>query len=157
MSYIVLYTHKMIKEGVYSANKSKIAMIGTIVLIAFATLFIINNFSSNGVASVVKPSANLELVKQEDIEKMSILLQQDGGLYEQVNKKLEEKGYAFQMLVAVFSEKDIQVKFVLENQEATENAQQEIQSLFFEAVEYSNLDVNSFTLKIGDSNDGSDW
>lgn len=49
------------------------------------------------------------------------------------------------------------MKYVLVNKDANESAQEEVKSIFFESVENYNLDSNSFTLKIGDVNDGPDW
>lgn len=61
------------------------------------------------------------------------------------------------MLSEVYSKDDIWVKFILENKEVTEPVLEKIQSIFYKSVKSNNLDSNSFTLKIVDSYDGSDW
>ncbi|MBS4176952.1 hypothetical protein [Lederbergia citrea] len=85
------------------------------------------------------------------------LLYQENGFFEQVNNKLEEKNYFFQMLLAVYSNDDIRVKYIVVNKDATESVQEDVKSIFYVVVEKNNLDSNSFNLKVADNNDGPDW
>lgn len=52
---------------------------------------------------------------------------------------------------------DVQVKYILNNKDATKSEQESIKSIFFEIVKKNNLDSNTFKLKVGDSDDGPDW
>jgi len=143
-------------------KKSKITLIGTIVILFVVTFLFINNTSTKGEISEVSPSISPEIQaenekKQKEVEEFSSLLLQEGGFFEQVKNKLKEKDYAFQMMLVVYSKDDIQVKYILANIDATESVQEEVKSIFFESVENNNLDSNSFNLKVGDSDDGPDW
>ncbi|MBS4203509.1 hypothetical protein [Lederbergia citrea] len=69
---------------------------------------------------------------------------------------MEEKNYFFHMLLAVYSNDDIRVKYILVNKDATESVQEDVKSIFYEVVEKNNLDSNSFNLKVGENNDGPD-
>ncbi|MCH7321630.1 hypothetical protein LZ480_06950 [Solibacillus sp. MA9] len=131
------------------------------ILFVVAFLFIYN-VSTKGEITETSPSISSELHgKNEKIikeaEEIKTLLYQEGGFFEQVNNKLKDKGYAFQMLLAVYSKDDIRVKYILEIKDATESVQEEVKSIFFESVENNKLDSNSFNLKVADSNDGPDW
>jgi len=140
-------------------KKGKITLIGTIGILFVVAFLFINNTSTKGeVSPSISPEIQAENEKKlKEVEEISTLLYQEGGFFEQVNNKLKEKGYAFQMLLSVYSKDDIQVKYILEIQDATESVQEEVKSIFFESVENNNLDSNSFNLKVADSNDGPDW
>lgn len=141
-------------------KKGKIALIGTVVILSVITfLFVNNSLKNEGITkSHINPEIKLENESnQKDVEEVSTLLYQKDGLFEQVGNKLEEKNYAFQTLVAIYSKDDIQVKYILENREATESVQEEVKSVFYEQVKNNNLNSNSFNLKIADSSDGPDW
>lgn len=143
-------------------KKEEIVLIGTIASIFVVFFLFINNSLTKGDAPdfpiSISPEIYAETEKNlEEIERISNLLFKEDGFFEQVNNKLEEKGYTFQMLLAIYSEKDIQVKYILANKDATESVQEKIKSIFHEAVENNNLDSYSFNLKIGDENDGPDW
>lgn len=129
-------------------TKRKTALIGTVVIILFVTFLFINNYLTKGTAS----EKNLK-----EVEEISTLLYQKDGFFEQVNTKLEGKGYACQMMVAIYSKDDIRVKCILEDKDVTESIKEEVKSTFYESVENNNLDTSSFNLKIGDSKDGPDW
>jgi len=141
-------------------KKGKITLLGI-----FATLFVviflfINNTATKGETSGVHLSPEIQEENEKkfkEAEEFSTLLHQEGGLFEQVSTKLKEKGYAGQMLIAMYSKDDIRVKYILENNDATESVQKEVKSIFFESVENHNLDSNSFNLKVADSDDGPDW
>lgn len=132
-------------------------------MILFVVTFLfINNTSIKEEISEVPPSISPEIQaenekKQKEVEEISNLLYQEGGFFEQVNNKLKEKGYDFQMLLAVFSKDDIRVKYILTNKDAIESIQEDVKSIFFESVDNNNLDSNSFNLTVGDSKDASDW
>jgi len=141
--------------------KGKIALIVTIVIIFFVSFLFINNSLTKGDAPEVPLSISPEIPAEpeknlEEAERISNLLYKEDGFFEQVNNKLEGKGYAFQVLIAIYSENDIQVKYVLANKDATESVQEEVKSIFYEAVENNNLDTYSFNLEIGDITDEPD-
>lgn len=52
---------------------------------------------------------------------------------------------------------DVQVKYILNNKDATESEQEVVKSIFFQIVKKNNLDSNAFILKVADSDDGPDW
>lgn len=141
-------------------KKGKITLLG-IFLTLFVVIFLfINNTAKKGETSGVHLSPEIQEENEKkfkEAEEFSTLLHQEGGLLEQVSTKLKEKGYAGQMLIAMYSKDDIRVKYILENNDATESVQKEIKSIFFESVENHKLDSNSFNLKIADSDDGPDW
>ncbi|MGY3186395.1 hypothetical protein [Lysinibacillus sp. TE18511] len=146
----------------YKIKKGKIILIGTIVILFVVTFLFINNTSIKEEISEVPPSISPEIQaenekKQKEVEEISNLLYQEGGFFEQVNNKLKEKGYDFQMLLAVFSKDDIRVKYILTNKDAIESIQEDVKSIFFESVDNNNLDSNLFNLTVGDSKDASDW
>ncbi|MEK5187089.1 MULTISPECIES: hypothetical protein [Solibacillus] len=68
-----------------------------------------------------------------------------------------KKGYRFQTLVMANSMNDVQVKYILNNKDATESEQEVVKSIFFQIVKKNNLDSNAFILKVADSDDGPDW
>jgi len=132
------------------------------VILFVVTFLFINNTSIKEEISEVPPSISPEIQaenekKQKEVEEISNLLYQEGGFFEQVNNKLKEKGYDFQMLLAVFSKDDIRVKYILTNKDAIESIQEDVKSIFFESVDNNNLDSNLFNLTVGDSKDASDW
>lgn len=143
-------------------TKGKIALFGTVVIILVITFLFINNYLTKGTASELAPSMSPDIQTEseknlKEVEEISTILYQKDGFFEQVNTKLEENGYAFQMMVAIHSKDDIQVKYILENKDATESIKEEVKSTFYKSVENNNLDTSSFNLKIGDSKDGPDW
>ena len=141
-------------------KKGKITLLGFIVTLFVATFLFINNTSTKGETSDVHLSSEIQLEnekKLKEVEEFSTLLYQEGGFFEQVSNKLKEKGYAFDMMLAIYSKDDIRVKYILEDKDATESVQKEVKSIFFESVENHNLNSNSFNLKVADSDDGPDW
>ncbi|MBS4221818.1 hypothetical protein [Lederbergia citrea] len=146
----------------YKLKKGEITLIGSIAILFVVTLLFINNPSIKGEISEVLTSISPEIQvenekKLKEVEEIYTLLYQENGFFEQVNNKLEEKNYFFQMLLAVYSNDDIRVKYILVNKDATESVQEDVKSIFYEVVEKNNLDSNSFNLKVGDNNDGPDW
>jgi len=143
-------------------KKGKLTLLGMFVTLVVVIVLIIINTSIKGeifeVRSYASPEIQMENEnKHKELEEFSTFLFQEGGFFEQVSKKIKEKGYEFQMLIAFYSVDDIQVKYVLENKDATESKQEEIKSIFFDSVERNKLNSNSFNLKVGDSDDGPDW
>jgi len=141
-------------------KKGKITLLGIIVTLFVVTFLFINNTSTKGETSGVHLSPKIQVEnekKLKEIEEFSTLLFQEDGFSEQVSNNLKEKGYAGQILLAIYSKDDIRVKYILENKDAAESVQKEVKSIFFESIENHNLDSNSFTLKVGDSDDGPDW
>ena len=149
-------------------EKRKFTLIGLgiIVILSISAVFILNSAKSKGEApeiiEVSAPVVNPELQvlhdkKVKEAEVIANYLQEENGLFEQVSNRLTEKNYKFQMRLAVNSIDDIQVKYILTNKEVTETEQGDVESIFYEIVEKNNLDPNSFTLKVSNSNDGSNW
>ena len=141
-------------------KKGKITLLGIFVTLSVIIFLFINNNSTKGETSSVHLSPEIQEENEKkfkEAEEFSTLLHQEGGIFDQVSTKLKEKGYAGQMLVAMYSKDDIRVKYILENNEATESVQKEVKSVFFESVEDHNLNSNSFNLKVSDSDDGPDW
>lgn len=104
------------------------------ILFVLAFLFIYN-ISTKGEISESPPSISTELnagneKKIKESEEISTLLYQKGGLFEEVNNKLKDNGYAFQMMLAVYTKDDIRVKYILENKNATESIQKEVKSKY---------------------------
>ena len=81
----------------------------------------------------------------------------DSGIIKQVNDELLKKGYRFQTLVMANSVNDVQVKYILNNKDATESEQEVVKSIFFQIVKKNNLDSNAFILKVADIDEGPDW
>lgn len=131
------------------------------ILFVVICLLLRNTFIEREVAEAL-PSSNLELQAEneeilKEVEEITTLLYSEGGLFELVNNNLQEKGYTFQMLLAIYSKDDIRVKYVLDNKEVTKSIQEDITTTFYEFVENYHLDSNSFDLKVADKNDGRDW
>ena len=144
----------------YKLKKGRISITGTTVILFVVTFFLfINYVSSKEELSEERPTISPEI--QAENEKMSIELENflfgNNGIIKQVNDELLIKGYTFQTLIMANSIDDIQLKYVLENKEATESEQEAVKTIFFDLVEKNNLDSNSFKLKVGDKNDGPDW
>lgn len=135
-------------------GKGKVALIGSIIILFVVTFLFIDTSLTKGETA---ESSSGNQLKQKEVEEMSSLLFQKDGFFEQIDMKLEEKGYLFQMFVVVYSKNNIHVKYILENQEATEFVQEEVTSIFYEVAEDNNYDSNSFNLKIGDHKDRSEW
>ncbi|MEK9197201.1 hypothetical protein SFC08_09450 [Lysinibacillus halotolerans] len=142
-------------------KKGKIVFLGTFVLLSFITFLFTNNSLSKGETSEVSETSPKLLAendkKQKEAEEIQSLLQEEDGLLEQVSNRLEEKGYEFSMMLAVFSSDDIQVKYIVSNKEVTESDEETIKSIFYELIEKNNFDADSFSLKVADRNDGPDW
>lgn len=141
-------------------RKGKMVSIGSFVILFVIAILYMNTPSTYGKTTefTKSPETKVETLKKpKDINEISTVLYQRDGFFEQIGKQLVEKGYEFQTLVAVYSEDDIQVKYVLENKDATESVEKVVKSIFFESVENHSLNANSFTLKVGDYNDGPDW
>lgn len=148
------------KEGVGKMQKVKIVSIGFLVILFVVASLYINHVSIQ--EKTIEPSMSSKIAaeieeKPKDIKEISTRLYQRDGFFEQVGKKLEELGYDFQALVTVQSKDDIQVKYVLENKNATKSVQKEVESIFYESIEIYNLDSDSFDLKISDYDDGADF
>lgn len=131
------------------------------ILFVVICLLLRNTFIEREVAEAL-PSSNLELQAEneeilKEVEEITTLLYSEGGLFELVNNNLQEKGYTFQMLLAIYSKDDIRVKYILDNKEVTKSIQEDITTTFYEFVENYHLDSNSFDLKVADKNDGRDW
>lgn len=148
------------KREVYNIKRRKITLVRTFVIL-LAFLFI-EGILTKGAIAESPPSVNPELhseneKKIKEIEEITKFLNQEGGFFEEVNKNLNNDGYAFRLLLAVYSKNDIRVKVILENKDATESIQKDVASIFFETVESIRLDSKAFQLKVGDINDGPDW
>ncbi|OCA89317.1 hypothetical protein [Pseudobacillus wudalianchiensis] len=163
MSLTLSYSHILNqKKEVYKLKKGKITLIGTIVILFVAALLFINNSLLKRDISEVPPSVSPEIQKEnekrlKEVEEIQALLFQENGFFEQVKNKLEEKDYAHRMMLMIYSKDDIRVKYVLDNKGATESAQEEVKSLFYSVVKKNNLNPNSFSIKVGDNDDGPDW
>lgn len=103
-------------------------------------------------AILVEQDKNLQ-----EAEEISTLLFQEDGPLQAIAEGLKERGFEYQMLLAVYSADDIRVKYILTNQEATAAAVKEIQAFFFESVSHYGLSASAFTLQIVDEEDGVDW
>lgn len=139
----------------YRIKKGKITLIGTIGIL-FVTFLFINNASSKGDTSEVPPMLSPEEQAEKTAE-IENFIYGDSGIIKQVDDKLVKKGYEFQTMVMANSVDDVHVKYVLNDNEATESVQEEVKSIFFEIVKKNNLDSDVFNLKVGDSSDGPDW
>ncbi|MFL0507158.1 hypothetical protein ACH0B5_15570 [Ureibacillus sp. 179-F W5.1 NHS] len=119
-------------------KKGKIVFLGTFVLLSFITFLFTNNSLSKGETSEVSETSPKLLAendkKQKEAEEIQSLLQEEDGLLEQVSNRLEEKGYEFSMMLAVFSSDDIQVKYIVSNKEVTESDEETIKSIFYELI-----------------------
>lgn len=143
-------------------KKNKFILIGSVVILIGGFTLFINNSSIKEAASWLPTLIGYDIQsengkKLQEVEEIQNLLSKEGGLFKQVNANLEEKGYAFQMLLAVYSKEEIQVKYLIENKEATKSVKEEIKLIFYESVENNKLDSNSFSLKIGNSDDRAEW
>lgn len=145
----------------YKLQKRKIILIGIITILFVSISVIINSSWSKGeteVPSSKSPEIQVENEKNlKEVEEIQSLLYQENGFFEQVSNRLAEKGYEFQMMLAVYSKDDIKVKYILTNKEVTDSVQEEVKSIFFEIVEKNELDSNSFNFKVVDIGDGTDW
>lgn len=139
----------------YRIKKGKITLIGTIGIL-FVTFLFINNASSKGDTSEVPPMLSPEEQAEKTAE-IENFIYGDSGIIKQVDDELVKKGYEFQTMVMANSVDDVHVKYVLNDNEATESVQEEVKSIFFEIVKKNNLDSDVFNLKVGDSSDGPDW
>jgi len=140
-------------------RKFTLVGLGIIIILSISAIFILNGAKSKGedpeIIEVSAPVVNPELqvlhdkkVKEADV--ITKYLQEENGFFEQVGNRLTEKDYEFQMMLAVRSIDDIQVKYFLTNKKVTEAEQGEVKSIFYEIVEKNNLDPHSFTLTVSD-------
>ncbi|MBM7608435.1 hypothetical protein JOD29_001680 [Lysinibacillus composti] len=140
-------------------RKFTLVGLGIIIILSISAIFILNGAKSKGedpeIIEVSAPVVNPELqvlhdkkVKEADV--ITKYLQEENGFFEQVGNRLTEKDYEFQMMLAVRSIDDIQVKYILTNKKVTEAEQGEVKSIFYEIVEKNNLDPHSFTLTVSD-------
>lgn len=116
--------------------------------------------SKGEISNLSPPSPKIQAENEQnlkEVEEFQNLLDQENGLFEQVSNKLVEKGYEFQVMLAVYSKDNIQVKYILTNKDVTNSIQEEVKSVFYEIVEKNDLDSSAFNLKVVDSDDGSDW
>ncbi|SOC42527.1 hypothetical protein [Ureibacillus acetophenoni] len=123
-------------------------MFGIVLILFLLTFLIINNSLSN-VTRIQLPVNSVEDYKKE-FEEIENLLYGDPGVMNKVNSELLENGYAFQATIAGVSLNDIQVKIVLYNNEATEEEQEKVKTIFYEIIKEYNLDPNAFSLVISD-------
>ncbi|MEX3745699.1 hypothetical protein [Lysinibacillus xylanilyticus] len=143
----------------YLLKKSKVTLIGTIVILVVITFLFINHTFSKGDISEVPPtiSTQQQAENERKVAEIENFVYGDSGIIKQVNDELVKKGYQFQTLVMVNSVDDVQVKYILTSKEATESEQESVKSIFFEIVKKNNLDSNAFNLKVADSDDEPDW
>lgn len=146
----------------YKLIKGEIFFIGLITILFVSITVTINSSFSKGKTSEILPPINseMQLENEKDIKEakeVQNLLYKENGFFNQVDNKLKEKGYEYHMMLAIYSKDDIQVKYILTNKEVTDSEQEEINSIFYELVEKNNLNLNAFTLKVSDCNDGPDW
>lgn len=123
-------------------------------------MFINSSLSKGEISDLSPPSPKIQAENEQnlkEVEEFQNLLYQENGLFEQVSNKLAEKDYEFQMMLAVYSKDNIQVKYILTNKDVTNSVQEEVKSVFYEIVEKNDLDSSAFNLKVVDSDDGSDW
>ncbi|MGE7954787.1 hypothetical protein [Lysinibacillus xylanilyticus] len=143
----------------YLLKKSKVTLIGTIVILVVITFLFINHTFSKGDISEVPPtiSTQQQAENERKVAEIENFVYGDSGIIKQANDELVKKGYRFQTLVMVNSVDDVQVKYILTSKEATESEQESVKSIFFEIVKKNNLDSNAFNLKVADSDDEPDW
>ena len=143
----------------YLLKKSKVTLIGTIVILFIITFLFINNALSKVDISEVPPtiSTQQQAENERKVDEIENFIYGGSGIIKQVDNELVKKGYQFQTLVMVNSVDDVLVKYILTNKEATESEQKTVKSIFFEIVKKNNLDSNAFNLKVTDSGDGPDW
>lgn len=123
-------------------------------LILFASLsFVLFTNAPKAVLEICSPlfqNGSLEM------QMMQLTLMEKGGLYDQVGQRLKEKGYEHSILGGITEKDKILVKFVLKNQEATEQRQEEIMDIFHDYIEKNNLNTQTFNVKV--SNDtNTNW
>lgn len=138
-------------------KKDKVPIIGAILIVI--SLLLINNASSIIGVSEVPPmiSPQVQAENEKKLEEIEQFLFGDNGIVKEVNDELVKKGYRFQTLVMANSVDDVQVKYILNNKDATESEQEAVKSIFFKIVKKNNLDANAFHLKVADSEDRPDW
>ena len=143
----------------YLLKKSKVTLIGTIVILFIITFLFINNALSKVDISEVPPtiSTQQQAENERKVDEIENFIYGGSGIIKQVDNELVKKGYQFQTLVMVNSVDDVLVKYILTNKEATESEQKTVKSIFFEIVKKNNLDSNAFNLKVADSDDGPNW
>lgn len=83
-------------------------------------------------------------------------LDKEGGFYKQVEGKLKEMGYEYQMIGVIYSKDEILIKFILANKDATEKERLEITTTFNEIAVKNNLDPKIFKVKVS-NDDSPDW
>ena len=83
-------------------------------------------------------------------------LGKEGGFYKQVEEKLKEMGYEYQMMGLIYSKDEIRIKFILENKDANEQEKLEVAATFNEIAVKNNLDPKIFKVKVS-NNDNPDW
>lgn len=140
-------------------KKSKVTLIGTIVILFITTFLFINNSLSKGDVSEVPLTISIQQQAENErkVAEIENFIYGDRGIIKQVNDELVKKGYQFQTLVIANSVDDVQVKYILTNKEATESKQESVKSIFFEIVKKNKLDANTFKFKVADRDDGPDW
>lgn len=144
----------------YKLKKGILTLIGfTVTLIVVAFFLFTNNALSKEGISKDQPSISPEVQAENEKKSLEIenFLYGNSGIIKQVNDELTVKGYVFQTLIMAPSVDEIQVKYLLENREATVSEQEIVKSIFFEIVEKNNLNPQAFNLKVADKDDGPDW
>ena len=122
---------------------------GIVVILFVVTFLFFNNPSLKGKLSEVPPTVTSE--------EMENFLYGDNGIVNQMHNELSERGYEYSILIAAHSKENIQMKIILSNKEATELEQEKVKSIFHKLIKKNNLDPNSISLKVNDSDDGPDW
>ena len=92
----------------------------------------------------------------QEVNDFQEFLVNEGGFYKQVEEKLKEMGYEYQMMGVIYSKEEIWIKFILENKDATEQEKFEVAATFYEIAVKNNLDPKIFKVKVS-NNDNPDW
>lgn len=136
--------------GVNKTKKRKLGlMLGAFLFLITITVFLFTS-TPKTILEICSPFFQQGTMETQILQ---LTLMENGGLYEQVGKRLKEKGYEHHIFGGIDAKDKILVKFVLSNKEANDLRQQEITAIFNDYVIKNNLDTEAFEIKV--SNDTS--
>lgn len=128
-----------------------------ILIVAILSLLLIMFFKTNSNPSKVESVSMSQItLVNEELEDFQFMLTQKDGLFDQVGKKLKEKGYEHFTLGMVYSQEEILVKFVLTNKEANKKESNEVLNIFKETIVENKMDPKSFNVKVS-NDDSPEW
>lgn len=116
-------------------------------------MFLIVRNKSEENLSKITTSLTLEIQNEnekrfKEVEEIQTVLYQDNGFMDQVSNKLTEKGIGYEMMIAIYSKDDIEVKYILTNKDASQIHQEAVKTIFYEVLEKNDLDSSAFKLKV---------